>query len=86
MSDPGEQPFPIPCTTGFDFQTYDIQHEVGLCFGLIVQGIGIAKGFAGGLTAMRAGEGPSAPRSSRRLAAPRWTASSTRPSTSAAPP
>ena len=58
MSDPGEQPFPIPCTTGFDFHNYDIQYEVGLCFGLIVQSAGVAKGFTGGIKAMRAGEVP----------------------------
>lgn len=58
MSDPGEQPFPIPCTTGQDFHNYEVQYEVGLCFGLIVQSIGTAKGFTGGLKAMRAGEVP----------------------------
>src|SRR5436190_819604 len=58
MSDPGEQPLPIPCTTGQQFFNYDVSHEVGLCFGLIVQSIGTAKGFTGGLKAMRAGEVP----------------------------
>ena len=58
MSDPGEQPFPIPCTTGIDFFNFDVQYEVGLCFGLIVQSIGTAKGITGGLKALRAGEVP----------------------------
>lgn len=58
MSDPGEQPFPIPCTTGFEFHNYDVQYEVGLCFGLIVQSVGMAKGFTGGIKSMRAGEVP----------------------------
>src|SRR5690349_8363779 len=58
MSDPGEQPFPIPCTTGMDFHNFKVQYEVGLCFGLIVQSIGTVKGFTGGLKSMRAGEVP----------------------------
>jgi uncharacterized protein YbjQ (UPF0145 family) len=58
MSDPGEQPFPIPCTTGFEFHTYEVQQEVGLCFGLIVQSAGVARGIAGGFKAMRHGEVP----------------------------
>ena len=58
MSDPGEQPFPIPCTTGIDFFNYEVQHEVGLCFGLIVQSIGVGKGITGGFKSLRAGEVP----------------------------
>jgi uncharacterized protein YbjQ (UPF0145 family) len=56
MSDLGEQPLPIPCTTGNDFHAFDVQHEVGLAFGLFVRSIGMAKGFTGGIKAMRAGE------------------------------
>lgn len=58
MSDPGEQPFPIPCTTDIGFYNYDVQYGCGLCFGLIVQSIGTAKGITGAFKSLRAGEVP----------------------------
>jgi uncharacterized protein YbjQ (UPF0145 family) len=54
--DPGAAPLDIPCTTAFDLPGLTVQRSVGLCFGLIVRSVGLAKGFTGGLKALRAGE------------------------------
>ena len=58
MSNPGATPLPMPCTTAFDIPGATVQQTIGLCFGLIVRSVGIAKGFTGGLRSLKAGEVP----------------------------
>jgi uncharacterized protein YbjQ (UPF0145 family) len=58
MSDPGATPLAVPCTTAFELPGVTVQQTVGLAFGLIVRSVGIAKGFTGGLKALKAGEVP----------------------------
>lgn len=47
---------PIPCSTTFEFPGYRIDRHVGLCWGLVVRSIGLAKGFTGALRSLKAGE------------------------------
>ena len=56
MSDVTNEVLPIPCSTTFDLPGYRIERQVGLCWGVVVRSIGFAKGFTGGLKALRAGE------------------------------
>ncbi len=58
MSDPGATPLAVPCSTTFDIPGKTVQESVGLCFGLIVRSVGLAKGFTGGLRSLKAGEVP----------------------------
>ena len=46
----------LPCSTTFDFAGWRVERQIGLCWGLIVRSIGLAKGFTGSLRALRAGE------------------------------
>ncbi|MDQ4132570.1 MAG: YbjQ family protein [Actinomycetota bacterium] len=48
----------LPCSTTFDLPGYTIDREVGLCWGLVVRSVGIAKGLTGGLRSLKAGEVP----------------------------
>jgi uncharacterized protein YbjQ (UPF0145 family) len=56
VSDVTNEVLPIPCSTTFDLPGYRIDRQVGLCWGVVVRSIGFAKGFTGGLKALRAGE------------------------------
>jgi uncharacterized protein YbjQ (UPF0145 family) len=56
VSDVTSEVLPIPCSTTFDLPGYRIERQVGLCWGVVVRSIGFAKGFTGGLKALRAGE------------------------------
>jgi uncharacterized protein YbjQ (UPF0145 family) len=56
VSDVTNEVLPIPCSTTFDLPGYRIERQVGLCWGVVVRSIGFAKGFTGGLKALRAGE------------------------------
>jgi uncharacterized protein YbjQ (UPF0145 family) len=58
MTDPGATPLPVPCSTTFDIPGATVQQHLGLCFGLIVRSVGLAKGFTGGLRSLKAGEVP----------------------------
>ena len=46
----------LPCSTTFEFAGWRVERQIGLCWGLIVRSIGLAKGFTGSLRALRAGE------------------------------
>ena len=48
----------IPCSTTFALPGWEVEREVGLCWGLVVRSVGIAKGFTGGLRSLKAGEVP----------------------------
>jgi uncharacterized protein YbjQ (UPF0145 family) len=48
----------LPCSTTFELPGRQIEREVGLCWGLVVRSVGIAKGFTGGLRSLKAGEVP----------------------------
>jgi uncharacterized protein YbjQ (UPF0145 family) len=56
VSDVTNEVLPMPCSTTFDLPGYRIERQVGLCWGVVVRSIGFAKGFTGGLKALRAGE------------------------------
>jgi uncharacterized protein YbjQ (UPF0145 family) len=56
VSDVTNEVLPMPCSTTFDLPGYHIERQVGLCWGVVVRSIGFAKGFTGGLKALRAGE------------------------------
>jgi uncharacterized protein YbjQ (UPF0145 family) len=56
MTDVTNEVLPIPCSTTFDLPGYRIQRQVGLCWGVVVRSVGIAKGFTGSRRALRAGE------------------------------
>ena len=48
----------LPVTTAFDFPGWEIRQSLGTVFGLVVRSVGFAKGFTGGIRALRAGEVP----------------------------
>lgn len=56
MSDMTSEVLPIPCSTTFDFPGYRVERHIGLCWGLIVRSVGLAKGFTGALRSLKAGE------------------------------
>jgi uncharacterized protein YbjQ (UPF0145 family) len=56
VSDVTNEVLSMPCSTTFDLPGYRIERQVGLCWGVVVRSIGFAKGFTGGLKALRAGE------------------------------
>jgi len=56
MSEPSSEVLPVPCSTTFDLPGYRIEHQGGLCWGVVVRSIGFAKGFTGSIRALRAGE------------------------------
>jgi uncharacterized protein YbjQ (UPF0145 family) len=49
---------PMPCSTTFDFPGWQVQRQLGLCWGLVVRSIGFAKGMSGGFRALKSGEVP----------------------------
>jgi uncharacterized protein YbjQ (UPF0145 family) len=46
----------LPITTSLEFPGWTIKQNLGLCFGLVVRSVGIAKGFTAGFTALKRGE------------------------------
>jgi uncharacterized protein YbjQ (UPF0145 family) len=56
MSELSSEVLPVPCSTTFDLPGDRIEHQVGLCWGVVVRSIGFAKGFTGSIRALRAGE------------------------------
>ena len=48
----------LPCSTTFEIPGYQVDRMVGLCWGLVVRSVGIAKGLTGGLRSLKAGEVP----------------------------
>jgi uncharacterized protein YbjQ (UPF0145 family) len=46
----------LPCSTTFDFAGWRVERQIGLCWGLVVRSIGLAKGVTGSLRALRSGE------------------------------
>ena len=56
MSEMADEALPIPCSTTFDLPGYRIERQVGLCWGVVVRSVGVAKGFTGSLRALKAGE------------------------------
>ena len=56
MSQLSDETLPLPCSTTFDFVGHTIDQQIGLCWGLIVRSVGFAKGFTGGIRALRSGE------------------------------
>lgn len=45
-------------STTFDLPGYQIDQQMGLCWGVLVRSVGFAKGFTGGFKALQAGEVP----------------------------
>ncbi|MCX6459284.1 MAG: YbjQ family protein [Actinobacteria bacterium] len=45
-------------STTFDIPGYQIDRQLGLCWGTLVRSVGFAKGFTGGFKALSAGEVP----------------------------
>ncbi|MCD9622985.1 YbjQ family protein [Rhabdothermincola salaria] len=58
MAEPGATPLPIPCSTTYELPGLSVDQNVGLCFGLVVRSVGLAKGFTGGIRSLKAGEVP----------------------------
>lgn len=56
MSSSGAVRADIPLTTALELPGREIAENLGLCFGLIVRSIGLAKGFTAGFSALRQGE------------------------------
>jgi uncharacterized protein YbjQ (UPF0145 family) len=56
MSQLTDETLPLPCSTTFDFAGHKVDQQIGLCWGLIVRSVGFAKGFTGGIRALRSGE------------------------------
>jgi uncharacterized protein YbjQ (UPF0145 family) len=46
----------IPTSTTFELPGYTVEHTLGVCWGLIVRSVGLAKGLTGSLRSLRAGE------------------------------
>ena len=58
MSDAGAVASDLPLTTALELPGAPATASLGLCFGLVVRSVGMAKGFTAGLSAMRQGEVP----------------------------
>jgi len=56
MSQLADETLSLPCSTTFDFVGYKVDRHIGLAWGLVVRSVGFAKGFTGGLRALRSGE------------------------------
>jgi uncharacterized protein YbjQ (UPF0145 family) len=54
MTAPGADELPI--TTAFELPDTTIRQNLGVCFGLVVRSMGIAKGFTASFSALRQGE------------------------------
>lgn len=61
----------LPITTAMELPGVRIAENLGLCFGLIVRSMGVARGFTASLSALRAGGWRSTPRCSRTRGATR---------------
>ena len=46
----------IPLTTALELPGREVSESLGLCFGLIVRSMGMAKGFTASFSALRSGE------------------------------
>ena len=56
MTDAASEQLPIPCSTTFELPGYQLQRQLGLCWGVVVRSVGFAKGFTGSIRALKAGE------------------------------
>ena len=56
MTQLSDETLPLPCSTTFDFVGSRVERHIGLAWGLIVRSVGFAKGFTGGIRALRSGE------------------------------
>jgi uncharacterized protein YbjQ (UPF0145 family) len=56
MSSTGAVQADLPLTTAQELPGAQVAENLGLCFGLIVRSMGIAKGFTAGFSALRSGE------------------------------
>jgi uncharacterized protein YbjQ (UPF0145 family) len=56
MSDPGAVHTDLAITTATEIPGAEIAENLGLCFGLIVRSMGVAKGFTASFSALRKGE------------------------------
>src|SRR5439155_19300928 len=56
MTQLSDETLPLPCSTTFEFVGHKVDRQIGLCWGLVVRSVGFAKGFTGGLRALRSGE------------------------------
>ena len=56
MSQPGVVRSDLAITTGTEIAGAEIVEDLGLCFGLIVRSMGLAKGFTASFSALRKGE------------------------------
>jgi uncharacterized protein YbjQ (UPF0145 family) len=54
MTAPGASELPI--TTAFELPGTAVRENLGVCFGLVVRSMGIAKGFTASFSALRQGE------------------------------
>ena len=48
--------FDLPLTTAFELPGKRIGENLGICFGLVVRSMGLAKGFTAGFKSLRQGE------------------------------
>jgi uncharacterized protein YbjQ (UPF0145 family) len=46
----------LPITTGLELPGLVVQENLGVCFGLVVRSMGLAKSFTAGFSALRQGE------------------------------
>lgn len=46
----------MPITTGLELSGMVIRQDLGVCFGLVVRSMGLAKSFTAGFSALRQGE------------------------------
>lgn len=43
-------------STAFDIPGHEVDQQLGLCWGILVRSVGVAKGFTGGVEALHVGE------------------------------
>ena len=48
--------FDLPTTTALELPGMEVRENLGLCFGLVVRSMGLAKNFTAGFKALRQGE------------------------------
>jgi uncharacterized protein YbjQ (UPF0145 family) len=56
MASTGAVQADLPITTAQELPGVQVAENLGLCFGLIVRSMGIAKGFTASFSALRSGE------------------------------
>ena len=56
MSAPGAVQADLPITTALELPGAGVAESLGLCFGLVVRSMGLAKNFTAGFSALRKGE------------------------------